>query len=133
MGRETKQTLSSLGFSYRKSKVRLVLRPWCPQSPGREGGGQESAGLEFGSLWTSGSSFCRQRRNEDDFVWILSARIVQQFSPLPSKERRQEMVKANLHCAFPDRLCLILPPRSNRPSPPAFLLFLSTPLPLSYY
>lgn len=43
------------------------------------------------------------------------------------------MVKANLHCAFPDRLCLILPPRSNRPSPPAFLLFLSTPLPLSYY
>lgn len=65
-------------------------------------------------------------------VW-KSDHPVQQLPPLPSKEKGQETVKVNVRCAFPDRLCLILPPRSNRPSAPAFLFFLSTPLPLSYY
>lgn len=35
---ERKQNRSHLGFSYRKSKVQLVPRPWCPYSLGGRGG-----------------------------------------------------------------------------------------------
>ena len=46
--------------------------------------------------------------------------IVQQLPSFPSKEKGQETVKANLRFAFPDRLCLILPPALTDPHPLPF-------------
>lgn len=53
----------------------------APSSPGKEGRGPAGARLGFGSPWTSGSSFCRQRKNGDVLVWLLWGHIVQQLSP----------------------------------------------------
>lgn len=52
-------------------------------------------------------------------IWFGFCRTTLCSSSFPChQEKREEMVKINLRCAFPDRLCLILPPCSNRPSPP---------------
>ena len=125
-GKQNKQ--SSLGFSYRKSKVQSVPRPWCP-SHLTVGEGQMGTGSGLISTWAAVSSLCRQRRHEEDLVWILSGCIVEQLPPLPSQEKGQETVKANLRFAFPDRLCLILPPALTDPHPPPFFYFSRPPYP----
>lgn len=116
LGREAKQTLSSPGFSYRKSKCGWY-RGAVPLGPWEVGAGERvrvsggaGSGVRELAVRTAGPG----RR----WFGAVGSRCTAASSP-PVQREGQETVKAELRCAFPDRLCLILPPAPQTLTPPS--------------